>query len=485
MKPWEAYQDTMPSDRPANGPWSAYSAPTGPTVRDDEDQVSRRAQRESRLPEGNALTGLTDAIVTMGTGMVAKPVSDVVGLGAMLGDIGGQALGLKPGDVADPRKVQQRVQGALTIDPSTQAGVTATTSNWNPVVAVGNALHWAGEKAGNLVREPGEPATDPRNMVANAIQEAVIQSPVIAGALLPKVAPRVGGALEGAGREKMYEAINPNQAARESGRGADAASFMVEEGYNATHGGRAKMKGRVQELQADISQITNTSTNSISRQNAIRHIYDVFDKYDNALDAHGAWHDVATVMNQFLAHPNWAGRASMPVSAAQEMKALIYKDNANAYRPGTPQKSSPTVDAEKALARGLKEEIARAEPQVSLLNAEESQLLNALQVTKRMSTTEGRIADNLSRHPFLVHALLKHPKLATAVMLNKSPAFKSMWARLEFNLGKAVRAAGGSDTKVPLAADAATSEAERLPLAQQLLLPSPSSTMSLSELMPR
>jgi hypothetical protein len=144
---------------------------------------------------------------------------------------------------------------------------------------------------------------------------------------------------------------------------------------------------------------------------------------------------------------------------------------ANAYRPGTPQRPQPTVDAEKALARGLKDEIARVEPQVSLLNAEESQLLNALQVTKKMSPMEGKITENLSRSPFLLHALLTHPKLAAVVMFNKSPAFKSMMARMEFNLSKKFRGANGE--YLTPGGEAAAQEANNPMLAQQLLLPSP------------
>lgn len=470
------------SSKPPADDLASLAAQFGGVSKDDDsDQVSRqrgKALTEGKRPvkaEGNALTGIVDAVHNAASGMVAGPVSDVAGMSSLAANLLAEAFGAKPGAAGDPMAIKRAVQGALTAEPSTQTGERYSTSNLNPIVAAGKALHWASEKTKNAAGyDPNQGDDTMQNMVANGLGAVAEQSPAIAGAVLgkvPAVANAPANAMEAAARKKMYQAVNPNMAARESGRGIDASNFMLENGYNYSQAGREAMKAQVMKLQADLSQITNTSTKSIDKGRAIQNIYDVFDKYDNALYTREAYAQIQEVMDNFLAHPNTTGQSTMPVAAAQQMKSLIYKDNANAYRPGTAQKTQPTVDAEKALARGLKEEIARVEPQVTLLNAEESQLLNALQVTKKMTPAEGKIAENLSRSPFLLHALLTHPKLAAVVMFNKSPAFKSMMARMEFNLSKKFRDANG-DYLTP-GGEAAAQQANNPQLAQQLLLPSP------------
>ena len=62
----------------------------------------------------------------------------------------------------------------------------------------------------------------------------------------------------------------------------------------------------------------------------------------------------------------------IPVQQAQEMKQGTYQQLRNSYG----QLSSATVESQKALARGLKEELQQQFPQIQNLNAQEGKLID-------------------------------------------------------------------------------------------------------------
>jgi hypothetical protein len=75
----------------------------------------------------------------------------------------------------------------------------------------------------------------------------------------------------------------------------------------------------------------------------------------------------------------------MSVQDAQAMKQGTYKVLAGKFG----EQGSASTEAQKALARGLKEEIANAVPEVALTNAELSKLLKTLSVAERRALIEG------------------------------------------------------------------------------------------------
>jgi hypothetical protein len=82
------------------------------------------------------------------------------------------------------------------------------------------------------------------------------------------------------------------------------------------------------------------------------------------------------------------------------------------------------VEAQKALARGLKDEIAEAVPGISALNAEESKLLATLGVAERRALME------LNKNPMGLAALAQSPASWAMFMADKSALFKSLSARM-------------------------------------------------------
>lgn len=135
-----------------------------------------KAAPKSAVPE-RASTALMEGAMNMGTGMIAKPVSDIAGLAAT----GKEMLSPTPGG-GDPAGFKRSVQEGLTYEPKTRGG--SAVAQYNPMALLGRLLGWGGEKAGQLVAPPGSAPV--RTAIGQGVEEAVPQAVGLAGA-------RVGG----------------------------------------------------------------------------------------------------------------------------------------------------------------------------------------------------------------------------------------------------------------------------------------------------
>lgn len=147
-------------------------------------------QRVSTQPTvAEELTGaVAEPLMKMGSAMIAKPVSEVMGIAAMFSDY----LGNKQGD---PMGFKRQVQESLTYEPRTNLGA----SKYNPLNAIPELMGQAASKVTTPVMSAirGDAAPDTaRGMAANFIGEAVPQAINIAGV---RSAPKIGQAVTKAG----------------------------------------------------------------------------------------------------------------------------------------------------------------------------------------------------------------------------------------------------------------------------------------------
>lgn len=134
------------------------------------------------------------------------------------------------------------------------------------------------------------------------------------------------------------------------------------------------------------------------------------------------------------------------VQAAQEIKQDLYKQT---YRVGA---EGPAADAKKSIARVMREGVAEAEPSVGAMNAAESDMLNVL------SVSEGRALKAATKNPFGL-SLIAHSKLAFAsFMLDRSPLFHSIVARILNRTGKVLE--GTTEATTPLSGELISESAD-------------------------
>jgi Fe-S cluster assembly scaffold protein SufB len=107
------------------------------------------------------------------------------------------------------------------------------------------------------------------------------------------------------------------------------------------------------------------------------------------------------------------------VQLAQEMKQGTYKRLREKYG----ELGSADTEAQKALARGLKEEIAATVPEVGPMNARESSLLNAKEILDKRVLTAG------NKNPLGIGGLSPRLGNLAAMMTDRSELVKSLIAR--------------------------------------------------------
>lgn len=202
---------------------------------------------------------------------------------------------------------------------------------------------------------------------------------------------------------------------------------LLDEGVNVTPGGLDKLQALLGETNDAITQAVAPSPAQISRIKVAGRLNDTAQTFATQVNPQADLDTISQVGENFLNHPN-ATSASMSVPDAQAMKVGTYKLIRKKYG----QISGAGIEAEKGIARGLKEEIAAAVPGVSDLNAREGKLLEALDVVGR------RVALAGNRDPIGFAWVAHNPTTFLAALMDRSPAVKSLVARGLYNQAGAV-----------------------------------------------
>lgn len=251
------------------------------------------------------------------------------------------------------------------------------------------------------------------------------------GAATPAI-PALGQALTGKARDWMFSAVKPTTADVESGAAKQAIETMLQEGVNPTMERTIFGKGldtlsqRVAEKNKQIADLVRGSGKTISKAEVAAKLDEL---RPNLLTQVNPVQDIRALEEAragFSTHPLLQSE-EISVPLAQEMKQGTYRALGD---KAWQEVGSASRESQKALARGLKEGIAKAIPEVGKLNAEESKLLNALDVS------EARAIQELRNNPVGLAALASNPQAALAFMADRSSAFKALAARMMNSAGK-------------------------------------------------
>ena len=279
--------------------------------------------------------------------------------------------------------------------------------------------------------------------------------PVVLGGLLSKSAGQP--AIEHGARSLMRSALKPDKASNlkmMSGTKvseADAAiNTMLDKGINVSRGGLTKIEGQVDDLNAQIKAAISGSNASIDKSAVLQRIDDLKKIFQAQAAPQADLAAIGKTANQFSTHPSFlmpppAGRMTaqqyqqflqgggyrndIPVQLAQELKSGTYRALGN---KSFGELKGAEVEAQKAIARGLKEEIAKAVPDVKALNKAESDLLNAARVLENRLAVEG------NKNPMGLGWLAERPASALGFLFDRSALAKGLLARAIHNSSGAV-----------------------------------------------
>ena len=116
----------------------------------------------------------------------------------------------------------------------------------------------------------------------------------------------------------------------------------------------------------------------------------------------------------------------MPVQLAQSMKQGTYTSLGN---KSYGELGGADIEAQKALARGLKEEISSAVGSVAGLNRRQSELMNAVEIAERRALIEG------NKNPAGLALLANDPMAGIGFLADRSALAKSLAARSLYSGG--------------------------------------------------
>lgn len=109
--------------------------------------------------------------------------------------------------------------------------------------------------------------------------------------------------LKGAGEWVMKKAVKPSVEDVISGDAAKAITTMLENGYNATAGGVAKMRAEIANISQMVSTAIQNSPALISRKPILEGVQNVLNKFRYGLDANDDIAKVKAVWDNFRNHP--------------------------------------------------------------------------------------------------------------------------------------------------------------------------------------
>lgn len=305
--------------------------------------------------------------------------------GGIIGGIGGTAFGMGVGGV-----------------PGAVGGA-----------ALGGGAGEAARQLINRVRGADAPATS-----TEAAQKIGTQSAIQGGAEAAGLG--IGAVTSAAGKRLMQSAVKPSTALLENYNTSapKLVKTLLDEGVNVTQGGVEKLDALLTAKNAEIANAIASSPAEVSALKVAGRLNSTAKTMLNQVNPEADLAAVSDVGQQFLNHPRLTG-PTMSVADAQALKQGTYRQLAGKYG----ELSSASNEAQKALARGLKEEIASAVPGVAQLNAEDSALMAAREAVGR------RVALSGNRDPVGFAWVAQHPATFLAAILDRSPAVKSMVAR--------------------------------------------------------
>jgi len=314
-------------------------------------------------------------------------------------------------------------------------GITAGMSEG--IKNFGALTERAGYRSGEAVTDalaPHVPA-EVAGAAGYATNVGVQAIPTLVGASLGGQAGKTIG--QSAGKSVMQSALKPPKADILSGDADKAVKTMLEKGINVSRagifgkGGDAKLQGLANDLNAEVKRLISTSSDTVTKSNAAKEIYKIIKVFRNQANPSSDIRAIVRSWDEF----NKVTPNSIPIQMAQDLKQGTYAALKNKAFSG--ELKNADIEAQKALARGLKQSIEQKVPSVAPVNKELGEIINAL----RMVENRAGMAGNLNLAGLSGAAM--NPKVAALMMADRSSVLKSLLARSLYSGGGAAGTAIG------------------------------------------
>ncbi len=343
--PWEKYSASP--EAPPAGPWQKYGAPPA-------DAPPERVSGQFGIDHP----------------ILAAPVDLLQGVGA--------------GVMSTIRGASQLAHKIIPAIPEVPASYAQTPDS------VAAKVGKFGEQAAEFVAPMGmvSNATKGAGLLARMAAEGLASAGVsavqsggdagatAAGGLAGAAGPAIGAAVGAAGRsgipEKLYQsALKPAKKAVLSGAADKAIQAGLENEIPVSAKGAERLHGLVDDLNTAIKDKIDAGARggvTIDPNAVAQRADQIRGRFSSQVNPAADLNAIDASKAEFLAGP---GAGPIPADLAQQIKQGTYQQIRKSYG----QLSSAQVEAQKALARGIKEELVSAFPEIAGMNAQESKLL--------------------------------------------------------------------------------------------------------------
>lgn len=271
---------------------------------------------------------------------------------------------------------------------------------------------------GNLAARVGGGALSGGAAAGLVNPETAVTGAAIGGGI-PLIGSVIGPALNSGARSLMQSAIKPTIKQLKTGDADVAIDTLLKHGLSPNQKGVDTLRDMIGARNQQIKDAIAGSSATINKSTAALPLLDTMRQFSKQVNPTADLNAITGVGRDFLNHPSFPG-AQIPVQAAQDLKQGTYRILEKKYG----QVGTAETEAQKAIARGLKEEIAAAVPNVAKLNAEETKLLKTLDVAERRALME------LNKNPMGLSLLSGSGAAWAAFMADRSAAFKALAARM-------------------------------------------------------
>lgn len=286
-----------------------------------------------------------------------------------------------------------------------------------PANALGNKVT---DVASNIGASPNVAAG--AGYVANVGLQA---APMALGGIGKTAAP----IFDSIGRRLMGSALSAPLKYRLNGAAERAARTMLDEGVNVSERGVDRLTTMGMSARNDANAAINSSTATIDKGVVGNRLQPVISEIERSNPTPGAARaTVENIYNQYMANPLIPQR--IPVKQAQDLKQGLYQLIDERF--GQIANDTNVTAAQKALARGFKEELEAAVPAVVAPNATQSQLWNAQKLARQA------VAKNNGSQILGFSPVAHGPSGFVAMLLDKNALLKSLAARAIYSGQEAI-----------------------------------------------
>jgi hypothetical protein len=230
--------------------------------------------------------------------------------------------------------------------------------------------------------------------------------------------------LRTAGESLMYKALKPSSTLSRD-RAAQAVKTMLEEnvsgnmmpGANVTVGGIGQLSDKISTVANQADSLVANMPAVVSRAAAEAPVSRLTARFGNQVNPESDLAAIQNVRNEF--RRNYP--AIMPVQDAQSLKQGTYKVLGDKAYKG--ELKTADLEAQKALASGLRQVTENAVPGLGELNKHQSEMINAVKAAISRDAIAAR------KDPVSLGFLASNPLAAAGFMANRSELIKSLIAR--------------------------------------------------------